>query len=460
MKYSSFVGRGKELERLRQVLLRDDPSGLVIQSIEGPGGIGKSTIFNRTIDDLKLESQGFVILRVDGNKREDAGLEHLIDSMISSAKFGKLFEKPVRDFFSRTADAISSVERIRSESREDFKKIGGDDNDPDFNRFLDVLISAGKAINQAVPASKDYVNADELGKHAPNIAEAAENLQSLKEETVYFWEKFGIGDSATIRNEIRRGRAPRALAKCLADDLKQIILGKSEAGDLQQGFGMVRGTKRVLLVIDDYESLQSVISEFLISHFLGCMQDIGFAVTVVILGRDKLSVTNTSWNQHHSSSMAIPLVIKPFSREEVNELLEKFDVFDPAEKERAWVDTRGYPYYVALWADEMSAGGRSAVMLQEFYSRITKWMTDRQRGWLDQLVHMRDINLSTLRAVFDEGEAEEVMSWFEGEASVRDPGASSYTVNKYTRSRIVEYLALRDPDGFEALAGKAAQGRS
>lgn len=454
---SSFVGRTKELERLRQVLLRDDSRGLVIQSIEGPGGIGKSSIFNRALADLDLVSQGFLILRMDGNQPEGAGLEHLIRSLIDSAEFDKIPDKPIREIFPRTTDAISSAERIRSESREEFKKIGGDDTDPSFDRFINAFLSVGKTINQVAPGSKSFVDAEELSGHAPNIAEAAEKLHSLKEDAGHFWEKFSIGDSAKIRKEIRRGGAPRAFSQCLVDDLKQIVLGKSEAGESQAGFGSVRGTKRVLVVIDDYESLQSVVSEFLISHFLEYVKKIGFAITIVILGRDKLSVTNTSWNQHHSFSMANPIVIKPLSKEEVNEVLEKLDVHDPVEKERAWIDTNGYPYYLALWAEELDAGGRSAVMLNQFYSRITKWMTSRQRGWLDQLVHMQTINLSTLKAVFDTNEAEEVMSWFENEASVRDPKTSSYTVREYTRSRILEYLALRDPDGYQTLARNAAR---
>ncbi|MFL9991463.1 ATP-binding protein [Paraburkholderia sediminicola] len=456
MKFSSFVGRSKELERLRHVLLRDDPSDLVIQSIEGPGGIGKTSFFDKILGELNLHSLGFLILRIDGNKRGNASLDQLIGSLIDSAKPGRVLDKPMRTIFSRTADAISSIERIRSESIELLRKQeGGEDRIPELIRLYDFLVSAGKTLNSTVPASKDYVNAEALEKASPEITETLEKLGFFKEDAVSFWDKFGLGDSALVR-KIKQN-APHALAQCLADDLKQIMVGKTESGEFQPGFGVVKGLKRLLLIVDDYESLQSVVSEFLISNFLMMMKDVGFAVTVVILGRDRLSATHPSWDQHHSSVMANSLQIKPLSKDEMNELLEKLDVHDPVEKERAWTDTRGYPFYVTLWANEWGNGGRSAVMLKQFYSRITRWMTDRQRGWLDQVIHMRDINLATLKAVFGAEEAREVMTWFENEASVRDTNAKSFTVNEYARSRLLEYLALRDPDGHETLAIKAAR---
>ncbi|WP_414970442.1 hypothetical protein [Caballeronia sp. 15711] len=455
MKFSSFVGRSKELERLRQVLLRDT-SGLVIQSIEGPGGIGKSSVFEKILDELNLHSLDFLILQIDGNKQENVSLDQLIKSLIDSAKSGKALNKPVRALFPRTADAISATERMRSEAIEQLiKQKGGEEFVQLFNSAFDTMVSLGNAINSTAPATKGYIDAEALGKASPEIKEAIEKLSAFKSESIPLWERFGIGDSVETRNEIKRN-APQALAQCLVDDLRNIVLGKTESGEFLPGFGSIRGVKRLLLIVDDYESLQSVMGEFLISNFLRKMRDVGFAVTVVILGRDRLSATHPSWDQHYSSVMANSLQIKPLSKEEMNELLDELEVSDSAEKERAWMDTRGYPFYVTLWANEWSNGGRSAVMLKQFYSRITRWMTDRQRGWLDQVIHMRDINIATLKAVFGAEEAPEVMAWFENEASVRDLNTKSFTVNEYARSRLLEYLALRDPEGHETLAKKAS----
>lgn len=455
MKFSSFVGRTKEQDRLRQILLRDDPDGLVIQSIEGPGGIGKSTVFEKILDELNLHVLDFLTLRIDGNKWGNVSLDQLIGSFVDSARSDKLLNKP-RTLFSRTADAISATERIRSESIEQLEKQkGGEDFVKVFNNAFDAMVSLGQAVNATAPATKGYLDAEALGKASPEIKEAIEKLGAFKTESIPVWEKLGIGDSANLRNGLKKN-APQILAQCLVDDLKGILLGKDDSGNIKPGFGAIRGVRRLLLIVDDYESVQSVVAEFLISNFLMMVKNAGFAVSVIILGRDRLSATHPSWDQHHSSVMANPLQIRPLSREEMNELLERLDVHDPAEKERAWTDTRGYPFHVTLWVEEWANGGRSALMLKQFHARITRWMTDRQRVWLDQLIHMRDINIATLKSVFGIEEAEEVMTWFENEASVRDIHAKSFTVNEYVRSRLMEYLALRDPDGCEALAKKAA----
>ena len=106
------------------------------------------------------------------------------------------------------------------------------------------------------------------------------------------------------------------------------------------------------------------------------------------------------------------------SRVEMDELVEAYGVKSNDETDRAWQDTQGYPFYVQLWIEEMESGGRSAVMLKRFHDRTTRWMSDRQKGWLKQTLFLPEVNKRTLQAMLGtEQEAAEAQEWFEGEGS-------------------------------------------
>src|SRR3954447_8546170 len=105
----------------------------------------------------------------------------------------------------------------------------------------------------------------------------------------------------------------------------------------------------------------------------------------------------------------------------MDDLAELFGVVDSREKDRIWNDTLGYPYYLQLWVEEMKAGGRTAVMLKRFHDRITRWMTDEQKGWLDVVIFLDRVDKQTLSWYFEGSETiDQVFDWFEREASVRD----------------------------------------
>jgi hypothetical protein len=139
----------------------------------------------------------------------------------------------------------------------------------------------------------------------------------------------------------------------------------------------------------------------------------------------------------------------------MDQLVEWYGVREEEEKERAWRDTQGYPFYVQLWIEEKSSGGRSAVMLKRFHDRTTRWMRDRETSWLKNVLFLDEVNIRTLRGMLDnEEEAEEAFNWFEREGSVRDTSSTVFRVREYIRSRLIEYLRVSDPDYCKELRQK------
>jgi hypothetical protein len=134
--------------------------------------------------------------------------------------------------------------------------------------------------------------------------------------------------------------------------------------------------------------------------------------------------------------------VAPLARPEMDQLVESYGVLAQTEKERAWKDTQGYPYYVQLWIDEIAEGGHpGASMLKQFYDRTTRWMNEQQKEWLQYTLFLDQVNIRTLREMIgDEEQAKAVQKWFECEGSVRDPKGASFCVREYIRSRLKDYL--------------------
>lgn len=451
------MGRVQEIEELRALLLESTnrPTGLKIQSIEGPGGIGKSTVFHAALEDIDLDEQGYLTMRLDGADGNAASLTQLLKRLIDSASHRAIANKPPGYFFTATRDTILAADEIRAEAIGELKKKGLSTNDIEaFGRCYDHLMSLGKSLTEGFPKAKEFVNFDKLSEKGQ---QAAADINALKEESVYFWERLGIFSGSTLRNSLKEN-APQALSHSLIRDLNDIILGENENPVFRTAHTKKKDLKRVLLIIDDYEALQPALQEFLVSNLLRMLKTARFSSTVVVLGRDRLALTNPSWDQHLAGHMLPRMDIKQLDRSEMDQMLSELGVEEQTEKDRAWSDTQGYPYLVRLWVDEFMEGGRSAIMLKQFYMRITRWMSERQRIWLDSILFLNEVNPSTLSAMLDDpADASDAYAWFEGEASVRDTKAKKFVAIEYVRTRLLDYLQLRSPARYKLLLGKSRE---
>lgn len=136
---------------------------------------------------------------------------------------------------------------------------------------------------------------------------------------------------------------------------------------------------------------------------------------------------------------------------------QAYGVKSHEEKERAWTDTQGYLLYVQLWIEEAEGGGQDALMLKRFHDRTTRWMTERERAWLKQVIFLTEVNKRTLTTMLEgEEKADEAQQWFESEGSFRDTTGSVFRGREYIRSRLVDYLRKSDPDQEEELELKGA----
>lgn len=129
MENKSFVGRQDATEKLKLVLNRASNSGenLVVQSIEGPGGIGKSALFKNALDNSDLSAMKYLTLSTDGNNAQGRNLIEILARMLNNADADAIKKKPAGYYFPDTNDVIKIILEVRNETIALFKK-----NNPDY----------------------------------------------------------------------------------------------------------------------------------------------------------------------------------------------------------------------------------------------------------------------------------------------------------------------------------------
>jgi hypothetical protein len=463
MSRTSFVGRQDATRHLLAALRGEEsaPGKLSVLSVEGPGGIGKTFLFDHVLATNDLSEGKYLTLRVDGGAGGDS--VHLfpgVDRMVNAASAPAIRGRPAGYYFAQTKQVLDKAESIElaalREMQRDFPA------DPEvaaiFRRLLDVALALGKGLNELAPLTRQYLDARQLEKWTrAGLEDRAQRLRAV--HTRSRWLGGILPDWLGVaRDNAIKENAPAVLANALLTNLSAILSGYRNCDKWRPLHAKLPGVNRVLLVIDDYEALHEQWGDFLVARLLPGLREAEFQSVVVILGRDHLANTHTDWDQHLRGSLLDRIALAPFSQEEVESLVNGRGVADRREAERAWRDTLGHPFYLQLWLEEMKSGGRTFTMLKRFYDRTTKWMTDRQKGWLEFVVFLDRVDRSTLRRMLeDEREVVEVSDWFENEGSVREVAANGPRMREYIRSRLSDYLYQRDPDRCRELAAKASR---
>jgi hypothetical protein len=452
-----FVGRQDAVKHLSAVLCgKEEADGrLTVQSIEGPGGIGKTCLFNHVMATTDYTGRNYLTLRADGNDPSALTLVRAVSQMANGALADAIREKPPGFYFPSVGHVTKTIEVIREQALVEFQNRNPDpEMRSAFVRLLELAFEAGKRINAAFPGSKERVNVHELDKARQLLLDQlVPTLISLRDEAPGLFELLGLGGSTALRNAIKEN-ACRPLAEALLSDLSAVLAGYQKKDRFKPTHSKIKGIDRLLLILDDYEKLQEPLGEFLVGSFLPALRGAAFQSVVIVIGRDQLEAMHTAWDTYLKPNMLKPIVLEALSRPEMDELVEGYGVYARDEKERVWRDTQGYPFYVQLWIEEMQSGGRTALMLMRFYDRTTRWMSEREKRWLNHALFLDQVNVRTLRGMIgNQEEAEEGFNWFEREGSVRDTAGAAFRVREYLRSRLMDYLRVRDPDQFEKLQG-------
>lgn len=458
-----FVGRQLEAQVLKDLLAGSTSKGLKIQSIEGPSGIGKSTVLAKAMQSIDLDNLGFLKIELAGADRgidgssgdfAAAAVDQLVGSLVSSAVGPGIGLKPPGYYFPKTRDAIEAVGKIRGEIVKELSGRGL--STEDIEGIANLIRSSASVVQRVgmfIPKVREFVDTEAVKGAADELPPAAEEIKALSAESIRIWERLGLGSASSLR-EAAKQDPEDVLANALTADLKAILLGEHE-GKLKPGHGKIKQLERLLLVIEDYEALHEQLGGLLIPKLLNKLKSSDIDATLIVLTRFRLKATNPLWKDYEAQ-LKRAIVLKPLGKAEVDELLLGCDIDDPKEHERAWIESSGLPYHLSLLIDEVDSGGRSATSLKELHERVVMWMSPRQVTWLHQVLYMDVLRIEALEQAFgSEQEAKDVRDWLETEGSILDPASQELRMLPFVRSRLREYLESRDRRKTKELKARA-----
>ncbi|WP_215825195.1 ATP-binding protein [Xanthomonas sp. MLO165] len=458
-----FVGRQREAQVLKDLLEGASSRGLKIQSIEGPSGIGKSSVFAKALQAVDLDSLGYLKIELAGaNRGVDgssgdftvAAIDQLVGSIVRSAAGPGIGLKPPSYYFPKTREAIEAVSRIRSEITKELS--GRGISTEDFKGVADLIKTGASIVGRVgvfIPKIREFVDAQAVKDAADEIPLATEEIKALSAGSIHFWEKLGLGSASSLR-EAAKQDPEEVLASALVADLTAILVGTHE-GKLQPGHGKIKRLERLLFVVEDYEALHKQLGSLLIPKLFNKLKNSDIDSTLIVLTRFRLKATNALWKDYEAQ-LRRAIVLKPLERAEVNELLTNLGIDDPQEHERAWHESSGLPYHLSLLIDEIDSGGRSSTSLKELHDRVVMWMRPCEIAWLHQVLYMDVMRVEALEQVFgSEQEAKEVRDWFESEGSILDQASCEPRMLPFVRSRLREYLEGRDRRKTKELKARA-----
>ena len=454
-----FVGRAEMYERLREWLGKDQDTKVRVISVEGAGGIGKTTLIEEALSSLDLAAHGYLTVDLSGEDfvSDRAPQDPVTVLATIATRAREQLPKNREPYFSLTRHLKEADDAMKADTQRKLNQLYGLSETA--KRTMLLLIQTGRTLGQVAPKVREYINLPEVDN------ETEQKIDAFFEEA---HRTFRIGTSFfdQFKRFYKYGRTQDRLAtdawKTMSEDFYTDLAAILSEGPPEGRPKKVMGKDRLFLFVDDYESIQNDFGRhFLLRHFLRkLVQEAPFQTTVLISGRDELTATDAGWSKMFSQELRRHTIrLQPLREEDIVDLLRaqgfKGDILSFARK--LYADTEGYPLLVELALDEQGRDGRPVVALMRFYERQTHWMTALQKKWLDHLCFLSWVNLETIPKVLPNEDEHHVFEWFQKEGSIRDTVSSRWAIRPFVRTRVLEYFRSRSPSVFEELQSAAGR---
>jgi hypothetical protein len=456
-----FIGRDSELEQLKSVISKfaaapASKAGLEIVSISGAGGVGKTYLLDTVLEETRTALKQALILKVDASN------EHLlkeftliVDQMLAPtelpapAKAKHDYFPATRSLLRRQLELIGMVESEISNNK-DLSEQG-----KTMAKALYRLSPAIKYIPKVGPAAAMALKGMESVKAEDYIEPALDALSALtalKDDSGWF------SNPLTKRRFTALRHSPyEAVSEAYLSDLSAMLQSYQNKDWWQFTHSPMEGVNRFVLIVDDFEAVGRVIGTFLVESLLPRLKNASFSTLAIFLGRDSVYDANKDFAHHLAGNINAVIKLEPFSKAEGVKYLKGVGYTD---KEAAdWYEkSRGLPFILKLLAENRTdTEKQSALFYKRFYERTTRWMSPEERKWLTPLCYLDNVNEGTIKVLLPHEDPTRIITWFEGEASVRDVHSPVFTVTPYIRHMLLEYNRRKVGDAEHERLTKSAQ---
>lgn len=453
-----FVGRENAVESLKSLLakrLPHPPRRLVVASISGPGGVGKSFLLEHVLAGVDVAAERYLKLSSHGRDAPVSGLIDLITRrLLQSCKQvdgENLYMRRTREC-RKALDAIDKAFAVRvARAAKKDPLLGGVD-------VVRVLAHAGVSLADVLAHTKipevkaTAMIAKAVLKHVEKNPAIAEKTAQLIHAAAT--DPSGARFSGALTKRLLRD-ATGTVCDAFVADLTDMLVGweKRKIENLLKLLPpKASAVDRLLLVIDDYESLPEQTRAAFIHELLPKLAAAGFDSTVIVIGRDALTDAHLEWSDKIEKYLAADIRLSELSVEDASRYVRERGITDEATVKRIVDDTRGFPFLLATEVEAENAGGRSALTIEKFIARTTRWMTKEQRDWLVHLSFLDAVNEDSIAVMLPGEDAKSVLDWFKHEPSIRSPsGVAGWQVLPIVRSRVQAHVKLDSPSRYDAL---------
>ncbi len=351
-----FVGRSNELHFFREHILKPDDPAYNVISVYGDGGVGKSTLIARFVDEARAPEYSEYCLTALVNERQTT----------PAAMMEKFAEQL----------------RIRSEFRRALAR---------YKEVLHKLQSEQETIQDAVlQRAPDFAGAAVEG--VPFVGPLLR--ESLKMTTERVLHEYRAG---AARKDVERLEDPIGnLTGAFVAELNRL----AEA-QVTLGAQWTRRRRRIVLCFDTFEQLASEAAPWLLDYFL--VADISSNVVLVVAGRDPVDRSMPDdpkrWLPYRDGNVIYSLSLNSFSEEETRAYLERRGITDPARINRIWRLSRGLPLYLSLLtSDPAHEVDPTADVVANFLRWIPESEEVKRRLVLDAALFSHPFNQDDLAA--------------------------------------------------------------
>jgi len=407
-----FIGRTSELLFFIQHILKPEDPTYHIISISGQGGVGKSTLLSRFIDEMHGGDFKDYCLTAQVNERQTTPA-NIMEKFAEQLSLKGDFERALGQY----KDTLRRVQSEREAARE-------------------------ALLRQATT--------DVAGSLAKTVPVMGGVLETVAESTIgYIWEEL---------HSRQRLKDAERLEDPIGDLTRNFVKELNQAADssVTVGFNRIRRQRRVVLFFDTFEQLVAEAAPWLLDYFLEA--DISSNIVLVVAGREAIDRSTPDdpkrWLRYHDENEIHLISLERFTQDETRAYLAERGITDPTQVNTYWQLSRGLPLYLGL----LTSNAQGAIdltkdVVDNFLRWIPKQEQVKQRLALDAACFSRPFHQDDLAAFSYvlEQERSQLYLWLTGQPFVRSsPQDGRYIYHELAQDLFCRYLYQRSPDDYYA----------
>ncbi len=356
-----FIGRINELQFFLEKILKPEYPAHNIISISGQGGVGKSTLLSRFIDEARATNlkDYCVTAIIDERQTTPASMMEKFASQLRDAGY------PLDDFdraLSRYKEDLRKLQIQRDTTRENFWR--KTTTDITSSLIKDVPV-AGTILEKGAAPAIDYIF-DEFHYH-----------QILK-------------DAQRMEDPV--GNLTRAFVE---------EINRCTGISITLPSNRIKRRLRIILFFDTFEQLDTEAAPWLLNHFLPA--NINCNIVLVIAGRDPIDHSTPNdpkqWQQYYYDNTLYHISLNSFTEEETQTYLIERNITDPIRIATIWQLSQGLPLYLSLLTSNSKGEvDPTADVVANFLRWIPTQEKVKRRLALDAALFSRHFNQDDLEA--------------------------------------------------------------